>query len=316
MHVASDHDFVNPVPPLDRPADSAELVFRCVRQAPGDVDWSGAEVVDEQGRQQDGSADFVFARLEDRDAVRIPGALDFYLSDTEIVCHLVDERHTYLIEIALLGLVLSLWLERRGTTTLHASVVTMDDAAVGFLGTSGGGKTSTLAGCLARGHALLADDLLALREDDGGFLGERGYPALRLWPEQADRFVGHHEDLPVLHPDFSKRRVVVGPGSFGRFASGPAPLRRLYLPERHEGSTPVELERVRSDEALMALLRHSFLPREVQRFGWQPRRLGVLARLAATVPVVRVRYPSGFDLLPEMLSQLEADVRSDAGPVS
>lgn len=317
VHVASDHDFVNPIPVSPRPAHAAQLVFRCCREEPEGADWSTAEIVDEQGQQPDGRPDFVFARLGTCDAIRIPGALDCYLRDDEILCHLLDERHAYLVEIVLLGLVLAFWLERTGTPTLHASAVTVDGHAVAFLGTRGGGKTSTLAGCLERGHALLADDLLALREDGEGFIGERGYPALRLWPEQADRFLGHHADLPILHPDFSKRRVVVGPGTFGRFAEGPARLRRLYLPERHDDpAAPVELERLPSDQALIALLRHSFLPREVQLFGWQPRRLPVLARLAGSAPVVRLRYPSGFDLLPGVLAELEHDIRSGDAPVS
>lgn len=317
VHVASDHDFVNPVPLSPRPAEGAALVFRCVREAPDVADWPTAEVVDEQGRRPDGVPEFVFARVGGCDAVRIPGAVDYYLSDDEIVCHLVDERHAYLVEIALLGMVMSLWLERRGTATLHASVITIDGGAVGFLCASGGGKTSTVAASLARGHALLADDLLALSERDGTWFGERGYPALRLWPEQADRFLGSHESLPVLHPDFDKRRVLVGDGHFGAFADGAAPLRRLYLPERQDdASGRVELVRLPAQAALMEVLRHSFLPREVQRFGWVSQRFPVLARLVGQVPVVRVRYPSGFDVLSGVLARLEQDVRGQAPPLS
>jgi hypothetical protein len=308
---------VNPLPPSTSPPADADVVFRRTDAAPEGVDWSTADVLDEQGRRADGVPEFVFARLGDVDAVRIPGAVDYYLRDDEIVCHLVDERHAYLVEIALLGMVMALWLERRGTATLHASVVVVDGVAAGFLGPSGGGKTSTLTACLARGHALLADDLLALYDRDGVVVGARGYPALRLWPEQADRFIGSHEGLPRLHPDYDKRRVLVGEGHFGAFALGAAPLRRLYLPERlDDPRAPVELRRLPAQEALMELLRHSFLPREVQRFGWVRERLAVLARVAAEVPVVRLRYPSGFDLLPDVLARLEDDVRSGRPGVS
>lgn len=317
VRMASDHEFANPLPESTAPPGSADLVFTCVDETPSWADWSTATVVDEQGRRADGSPDFVFARFASHDAIRIPGAVDFYVFDDRVTCHVVDERHRYLVEIALLGMVLAFWLERRGTLTLHASVAVVDGSAVGFLGSSGGGKTSTLLACLDRGHALLTDDLLAVREQGDHVRAERGYPALRLLPEQVARFVGSDEDLPLLHPDFEKRRVSVGDGGFGPFADGAAPLRRLYLPERGPAAdAPVVIERLRPDEAVMTLLRHSFLPREVQRFGWQPRRLAEMPGIVRHLSVARLRYPSGFARLPEVIAAVERDLGTEACAVS
>lgn len=317
VRMASDHEFANPLPASPVPATEADLVFACVKEAPSWVDWSAATVVDEQGRRSDGSPDFVFARFPSHDAIRIPGALDFYVSDDRVTCHVVDGRHGYLVEIALLGMVLAFWLERRGTLTLHASVAVLEGAAVGFLGSSGGGKTSTLLACLARGHALLTDDLLAVRQEEDHVRAERGYPALRLLPEQVARFVGDDHALPLLHPAFEKRRVLVGNGGFGRFADGAAPLRRLYLPERGPAThASVVIEPLRADEAVVTLLRQSFLPREVQRFGWQARRLAEMPALVRHLSVARLRYPAGFDRLAEVIAAVERDLDPDAETVS
>ncbi len=287
-------------------------MFECVTAAPEEADWQRAQVVDAQGRRADGDPDFVFARLPSHDVVRITGAADFHVFDDRIVCHLLDDRHEYLVDIAFLGMVLAFWLERRGTPTLHASVAIVGDQAIGFLANKGGGKTSTLAACMAAGHALLTDDLLALTGAGAHQRVERGFPALRLWPEQVTHFVGPYEGLPVVHPDYDKRRVRVGAGGFGRFASTAAPLRRLYLPERlPESAGQIRLEPLPAAEAVMTLLRHSFLPREVQRFGWQPQRLAPFSRLVGTVPVVRLRYPSGLDRLPALVSRLEQDLRDE-----
>jgi len=58
----------------------------------------------------------------------------------------------------------------RGYEGLHASAVDSPDGVIAFLGASGAGK-STLAQELAnRGHALFADDVLALGRADGGVL--------------------------------------------------------------------------------------------------------------------------------------------------
>jgi hypothetical protein len=51
-------------------------------------------------------------------------------------------------------------------------------------------------------------------------------------------------------------------------------------------------------EAVLALVRHSFLPRLVAAMGWQERRLDLLARLVSRVPVRRLIYPSGHEHLP------------------
>lgn len=305
--MGSDYVFDNPVPAVDddrRP----DVVFICSGAPPQGVDWQDAQRVDAQGRRADGEADFDFVRFEFHDAVRITGAMDFHVYDDRIHCHLHDERHRYLVEVALLGMVFALWLERRGVPTLHAAVSVVHGGAVGFLGNKGGGKTTLTTALLAAGHSFLADDLLALSERDATVVVERGVPALRLWPEQIAHFVGGQQTFPLVHPDFPKCRVDV-PAAFGRFADGPAPLRRLYVPQRlPEGSQDVVIEPLAAQDALIELVRHSFLPREVQRYGWQQRRLQSFAAVLASVAVMRLRYPSGYARLAEVVAAVETDL--------
>lgn len=303
--ICSDYPFTSPLPPS---AAEPDLQFSCTTDPPDGVDWQAASVVDAQGGRE-GADDFVFASLGEATLVRISGATNFWLWPDRIVCHLLDERHRYLVEIALFGMVLSLWLEQRGVPTLHASGAVIDGQGVVFLAAKGGGKTSMAAACVGAGHALLTDDLLALEKVADGALARRGYPMLRLWPEQARWFVENWKTLPMVRPDLDKRRVAVGDGGFGRFSGGPAPLRRLYVPERSDDPvTPIEMIPVAAQEAVMTLVRHSFLPREVQRFGLQASRLPFFAHLTATVPVMRLRYPSGSYRLPEVVEAITEDV--------
>jgi hypothetical protein len=58
---------------------------------------------------------------------------------------------------------------------------------------------------------------------------------------------------------------------------------------------------------LIELVRHSFSPHLVQAAGLQPRRLDLFARLVMQVPVRRLRYPSGFERLPEVVERLLKD---------
>lgn len=310
--VESDYDFATPLPPAPE-GGQRDLLVDVTDGPPEGIDWSTARVVDAQGRRADGEPDFLFARFDGYDALRITGALDFYVHDDRITCHVLDRRHEYLIDIAFLGMVMSFWFERRGVPTLHASVAVVDGGAVAFLANKGGGKTSTLAAVLRRGHALLTDDMCALRRAGSSTFVERGFPALRLWPAQVEEFVGPHQHLSPVHPDHDKRRVPVGADGFGSFAPAAAPLRALYLPERlPDADRDVEIVRLGPDEAVMALLRQSFLPREVQRFGWQPGRLQAFAEIASTVPVAQLRYPSGFPRLPTVVDAVERELDRSA----
>jgi hypothetical protein len=57
----------------------------------------------------------------------------------------------------------------------------------------------------------------------------------------------------------------------------------------------------------MELLHHSFIPHAVQALGWQRHRLPSFAQLLQTVPLRRLRYPSGFEHLPRVREAVLAD---------
>lgn len=246
-------------------------------------------------------------RAPDREVLRITDVADFHLWPDRIVAHPAAAEPSPLIEIHLLGTVLSYWLERRGLVTLHASAVEIAGRAAVFASTHGGGKTGLAAALLQAGHPLLSDDLLPVEERDGTFLGRPGYPQMRMWPDEAAWFLGSHEHLPIVHPELSKRRVPVGPGGLGTFHGSPLPLACIYLPERTEGEA-LEIREVSPRDALIELLRHSFSPRLVEAAGLQPARFQHLSNLVLQVPVKRLRYPSGFDRLPGVAEAVRRDL--------
>jgi hypothetical protein len=300
-----------PVPRGDGPVD---LSFRCTDAPPLELDWATMTPAFSQHlTDREGSPDVSYHVLDELDVVRIRGVADHYLWPDRIVCHLHDPDLAYLVEIQLLGMVLALWLERRGVPTLHASVAVVDGSAVAFLGTKGGGKTTAATALVAAGHQLLVDDLVALRFRDGEVLAEPGYPMLRLWPEQLEHFLGpgHTDELPLVHPAFSKRRIGVG-DRFGTFHGSAAPLRRVYVPQREDGGE-VTLAPLRSSSALIELVQHSFLSHEMIPLGLARGRLAELARVVDRMPVSTVRYPNGFERLPGLVAAIEADVAEPRG---
>jgi len=255
--------------------------------------------------------------LRDKDGVRLaclyetpggavlhfPGAGDFRLGSGFIESYL-PEPASDLAELRLLGSVFSYWLELRGLVTLHASAVSVDGCAVVFASRHGGGKSGLAAGLVAAGASLLADDLVAVEEFENCWKLRPSYPLMRMWPDEAEHFLGSYAELPRVQKDSEKRSVAVGEGGFGRFQKTASPLACIYLAARVEGADTVEIHPVSRGEALIELIRHSFSPRLVEAAGLQPARLDRLARLVRSVPVRRLVYPSGFERLEEIAGQI------------
>lgn len=290
--MATDFDLASLLPTTGGPAD---LVFECTETAPAPVPAGEREVI--------GIISIVHG--PDHNVVGFEDVTDYHIWPDRIVCHLKRAEHDYLIPNQLLGFVMAFWLEGRGVLALHASAVALYGRAVAFMSTQKGGKTSTAAWLARNGHPLVAEDLLAVSRREGEFWVSPGYPQMRMWPSEVQRFAGDAADLPLYHPSFDKRWVPVS--SVGAFAEGPAPLAGIYLPERSDRQD-VEIARLGAAEGLKAVMTGSYLADVVDAHRIHPGRLEALVDLVAAVPVCRLLYPTGFDRLPEVETALVAEV--------
>ncbi len=309
LSLATDLGFKNR---LGTGAPPADLTFRCPVEPLAELDDLEASSRNPSPTPGRGNPSRLF-RLGALDVLRFTDVADYYVGDDRIDCHLRDPLRRYLVEIELLGPVLSFWLERRGLPTLHASAVDVGGLAVAFLSSKHGGKTSLAATLLRQGYSLLTDDVLPLEERGGTFLGRPGYPQMRMWPDQAARYLERWQELELIHPGYSKRRVPVGPGGLGRFCDASRPLACIYLPQRRSGASGgVEIVPLKPRDAAIELVRHSFSPYLVDAMGWQAERLDFFARLVQRVPVRRVLYSSGFEHLPAVRDGILEDKRQGA----
>lgn len=175
----------------------------------------------------------------------------------------------------------------RGLELLHAAGVALAGGVVLMAGEPGAGKTSLAAALVRRGGALLSDDAVALELRDDALLAHPGSALLQLRePEHArlspaQRTASGAADGAVA----GKRRVVP------RRADAPAPPLALCLLER--SSEQPALERLAQVDPF-ALLATTFnlSVRTPERLA---RHLDLCARIAASVPVHRVRVQPGVD---------------------
>ena len=250
-------------------------------------------------------------RGADRDLLTIVGRAEFAVGADEITASIFDPQAERFMEIWFLGTILAYWLERQGIPVLHAASVAAGGGAVGFMASNKGGKSSLAATMLQAGCSLLSDDCTALRLQEQTIFASPGQPQMRFWPDQADHFLGHHEDLERVVPDESKRWVPVGPSGLGSFFDRLTPLRCLYLPSRQDPAqreTAIEIKSLGSMEAVMELIRNSFIPHVVEAAGWQAQRLEFFAELIRRVPVRRLTYPDGVKQLPRVRDAILEDL--------
>jgi hypothetical protein len=205
---------------------------------------------------------------------------------------------------------LPLWLESAGVTVLHASAVARGDVAVAFVGPSGAGKSTLCAELVRAGWEFVADDGLALEEDErGDWRCRLGPPWLRLWPSAlAGRLGIAPEQLPRVRETLDKRRLPVagggGAGSAERLASGAREGARLStagprlaavyaLDRRRSGEGEAHVAASSPAESLLALVEHSLAAAPLAALGLAGGRLDRLARAAGRIRVARLAFAAG-----------------------
>jgi len=190
---------------------------------------------------------------------------------------------------------IGLWLQLRGGAVVHASSVEVDGGAVGFMGPSGRGKSTTAALMVSRGCGHVSDEMLVAEDRDGALFVQPGSARFRLWPEVAAAF----GDVSGLEPVAEGATKLVAPLAHvgaGRVCPGPLPLAALVMLERSRDAVrDPDFERLAPREALRVLFAQSYMPDAADGMGLSASRFQALAALARRVPVFALRYPSGLD---------------------
>jgi hypothetical protein len=219
----------------------------------------------------------------------------------------LEDAATYLI-----GPVIGFALRLRGTLPLHASAVAVGDQAVALMGAHGVGKSTTAAGLATLGHAVLADDLAALREVDGSFLVHSGYPRLNVWPDSALALFGSKDSLSNISPSWDKRFVELDrPGM--RFERRPLPLGAIYiLGDRNAKLSAAAIEELEGSSALVNLVANTYvnylLDSEMRQ-----HEFSVLSRLLANIPIRFVRPPADPACLRGLCEAIATDAKKLTG---
>lgn len=240
---------------------------------------------------------------------RIYGICDLEVSENlrEVILRPAADMTPGMEPIMIRGSLAAVQLYLRGHLVLHASAVQLADHAVAFIGHSGMGK-STLATlmCADGSGTVITDDVLRVDKNSAGVPAARlGSPEVRL-RSGANGLTDWFASADLSYRISADQRLLLRPH---RPARDHLPLRLLVIPQPTRDSDAIELVRLPTKEALMAVL--SF-PRLM---GWRdPQILGQIFTqvgwLVGSVPVVMAKVPWGPPFAKNLTAKLTDAIHS------
>lgn len=240
----------------------------------------------------DGSIWTRFYRAQGGYLLRFPDLGEFHVSSqgTEVTSWAVPGVSEDSIRHLYLNQVLPLALSRQGRLVFHGSAVELEGEGVAFLGRSGSGKSTLAASFATSGWRFLADDGLALQEQRSAISILPSHPSIRLWEDSQMALIGPAERAVLPVPFSTKMRFLAGEKI--AFCEEPRRVRCLYFLAA-EASQGTEFASMQPSEALIELVRHSFLldTREQDQLAAHFDRL---SELANRTRCFRLRYPRQF----------------------
>lgn len=201
--------------------------------------------------------------------------------------------------LALTGPPLGVLLEQRGNLVLHGSAVVMDSKAVAFLGHKGLGKSTTAAALAQAGYPVLTDDILAIDTESDTFFVRPGLPMMKLWPASSTAIYGPSEEGGDDHAD--KQLRIADVNQQDHFSLGAVFVLDI-------GETGAEA--VHGKEAFISLMRNSYSGRFAGSEGTPPAHFVRCTKVASSVPVFHLKRRPDLSTLPQVVSVVEATVRS------
>jgi hypothetical protein len=226
--------------------------------------------------------------------------------------YLLEDLATYL-----LGPVMGFVLRLFGTLPLHGCAVALQGKAVALIGPPGAGKSTTAAAFAKLGHAVIAEDVVALGNAGGRYLVQPGYPRVNLWPDSAELLFGVMHDLPLVTPNWGKHFLSLDDGQY-QFRNEPMELGAIFiLADRIAGAAKPWVEKVPPGRALPMVVTNTYVNylldsdmRRVEFF-----QLGGLLKATPTYQVWPADDTSAvFDLCDSISAQAHASGPSTAHP--
>jgi hypothetical protein len=198
---------------------------------------------------------------------------------------------------------------------LHASVIEIGGKAVVFSANHQSGKSCLAASCMQAGHALITDEYAAIRNHNGIYYVDPGFPQMHMCEDQAAYFLDGYASQPVQKDNTGKIITPIGSTGFGVFCCQSQPLGVIYIPQRSKAREQIKnvtIQPVPKPEAVSLLMQSGMVTYYRRWFPLQQHNIRQLTDLVNRIPARAVRYPNGYQHLPGVRNAILEDVKKIA----
>ena len=230
--------------------------------------------------------------------LRFPNLADFEVSvdGKQVVAHPSLDTDEVTLEHLYINQLVPLALSRQGLPAFHASVVTVPNGAIAFLGKTGMGK-STLAASFALGGAtFLTDDALLIEEHADGCRAQPSHASIRLWEDSLEALIDDEVERAGPISFSSKCRLLAGDKL--AYTDEPQPLLVAFVLEREDVES-VAIRELTGLDRYMGWLENSFLL-DVKDNDLLARHFEWTHRVSSSVPTFALDYPRDYGMLPSV----------------
>lgn len=215
----------------------------------------------------------------------------------------LERMQTYLM-----GQVIAMGLVKQGVEPLHATVVVVENEAIGFLGGSGFGKSTLGAAFVAAGFTILTDDMLVIEKKGLEYFAQPGPARVKLFPEPAEVFLPGQSVGVTMNQATPK---LVLPLDRTQSWSMPVPINTLFVlnsPDTQVPADDVVISHLSRRQACLKLAENTFntvilgAVRQAQLFS-------MITELAAGLQVKSLTYSRDLSKISRVVDAVLADVR-------
>jgi hypothetical protein len=208
------------------------------------------------------------------------------------------------IRLYILGTCMGALLIQRKMLALHGSAIAVDGKAYTIVGDSGAGKSTLASALINRGHPILTDDVIALKnnKDDHPFVMP-AYPQQKLWENSLKEFKMDSVNLTPLFERDTKFAVPVRE----HFLNKPLPLAGVFELVKGKGEA-VNIVPINYLERLHVLFQHTYRNLFVKRLGLMEWHLQYTASFAKDIQMYRLTRPTSRFTANELAALIEETI--------
>lgn len=227
---------------------------------------------------------------------------DFYVSKgKEIVVELEEKIDERLLRAMILGAGIGNILVHKNILALHGGAVVSKNGTIIVCGDCGSGKSTIVNELIRNQYCLLADDTVAIKQEEGTVMAIPAYPQQKLCKDAAIQSGFDIDKLVRLDEEREKYAIP----RIDQFVKQPTKIQAFfYIVKTQQGE--LKIEEVLGSEKLTIIVNNLYMSQLYQVIGVPLELMIQCITLAKEIPVYKIERPSDKMTVKEILREIRS----------